>query len=112
MQDRKYHDINPSSSSGCEHMSQLGRPCKLCGAQIDKPQGRRCRKCYNRYYFDRNHAQSSAVAVKYPKPVPHDCRCGEIECDTCGDRMLQSLLDKRPPQPREERSWVGIPQFA
>jgi hypothetical protein len=97
---------------GPEHVHQTGRPCRQCGSPIDKPQGRRCRKCYNRYYSERRRGQLSGVGVAYPKPAPHDCTCGEIECDTCGDRMLQSLLDKRPPQPMEERSWVGIPQFA
>ena len=92
-------------------MSQIGGPCKVCGGLIDKPQGRRCRKCYNRHYFDRRRGQNTVVVVEYPKPAPYDCRCGEIECDTCGDRMLQSLLDRRPPLPPEERSWVGIPQF-
>jgi len=95
-----------------EHVSQIGRLCRQCGNPIDKPQGRRCRKCYNRYYSERRRGRASGLVCTYPKPTPHDCTCGEIECDTCGDRMLQSLLDKRPPQPTEERSWVGIPQFA
>jgi len=95
-----------------EHKSPIGRPCRQCGNPIDKPQGRRCRKCYNRYYSERRRGRFSCVAVTHPKPAPHDCTCGTIECDTCGDRMLQSLLDKRPAQPTEERSWVGIPQFA
>jgi len=93
-------------------MSHFGRPCRQCGSPIDRTHGRRCRKCYNRYYFDRRHARRGTVSVTYPKSPPYDCACGQIECDTCGDRMLQSLLDRRPAQPTEERSWVGIPQFA
>jgi hypothetical protein len=106
------NENNPCGVEAVEHMSQIGRPCKQCGNPIDKPQGRRCRKCYNRYYSDTRQGQIATVAVKYRRPPPYDCRCGAIECDTCGDRMLQSLLDKRPAQPVEERSWVGIPQFA
>lgn len=96
---------------GVEYMSQIGRPCKECGSPIDRPQGRQCRKCYNRQNMERRRRQFGSVAVRYRKAAPHDCTCGQIECDTCGDRMLQSLLDKRPPEPTEERSWVGVPQF-
>lgn len=98
-------------SREAEAVSQIGRPCKQCGSPIDKPQGRRCRKCYNRYYSDKRRVQFRVVVPTYPKRAPDHCTCGMIECDTCGDRMLQSLLDKRPPQPTEERSWVGVPQF-
>jgi len=46
---------------GPEHVNQTGRPCRQCGSPIDKPQGRRCRKCYNRYYSERRRGQLSGV---------------------------------------------------
>ena len=58
---------------GGPDMSQIGGPCKVCGGLIDKPQGRRCRKCYNRHYFDRRRGQntdSTIVNGKANQPLP------------------------------------------
>ena len=91
-------------------MSQFGRPCKQCGSPIDKLQGRKCRKCYNQHYYDQRHRAIRPLVFASLTSPPYDCACGQIECDTCGDRMLQSLLDKRPAAPPEPRSYIGIPQ--
>jgi hypothetical protein len=84
-------------------MSQLGDPCKYCRAPVDMPKGRVCRDCFN---------SARRVGGSYPLPAtitaPYDCTCGDFECFTCGDRMLQKLLDKRPATVPEPRSHVGI----
>jgi hypothetical protein len=102
----------PSTAKSAPRLDWTAKQCRQCGSVVDRPWGRRCRRCYNLYYFERRRCAFMPVRVRLPQPAPYDCKCGKIECDTCGDRMLQTLLDKRPQGPPEERSWLGIARFA